>query len=166
MWDAELNQVFNIPEKGLLLICVGNSLRGDDGVGPYIAGALSEEMEGLTVYDAGMNPENCLAVCDQIQPGKVVFIDAANWEGTPGDIRLIPEELIPLQTISTHTFPLSTLGALIKEDQSVEVKYIGIQLASAHLGDAMCEAVRTAAHELIRIIQHMQKQVTCSTKEN
>ncbi len=155
MWeDKDIETALSLPEEGiLLLVTVGNDLRGDDGAGPYIAKHLDIRSDRIVLYNAGMHPENSVDAADQVRPAKVVFIDAANWEGKVGEVRLVPEELIPVQTVSTHMFPLSTIGALMRQDGHCEVYYLGIQLASANLGDTMSPAVQSSCDKLIHYLQ-------------
>ncbi len=55
-----------------LLITMGNSLRSDDGVGPYIAERL-EGLSGIQIEDAGNRPERSIDWVEEYQPELVVF---------------------------------------------------------------------------------------------
>ena len=41
----------------VVIACIGNEMRGDDGVGPFIAGLLTPS-ERVKVVDCGETPEN------------------------------------------------------------------------------------------------------------
>ena len=135
-----------------LLITVGNPLRADDGVGPYIAERFKEGQKGLILLDAGEKPENIIDKAVAAAPKKVVILDAADFSGKTGEARIIAGEHIPDTTLSTHTFPLKVIARMLKEDTGARVLFLGIQPKSAELGGKMCDEVKMTADEVIKII--------------
>jgi len=141
------------PEKGkTLIITVGNTLRSDDGIGPYIASLLRVAPK-LDVIDAGFNPENVIDKAIELAPAKIIVIDAADFRDSPGKIRIIPEEIIPDTCISTHSIPLNVITQLIGQSIKTRVIFIGIQVKNVQLGESMCIEVKGAADELIAFIR-------------
>ena len=67
---------------------IGNRLRRDDGAGSLLAAALAEQ-EGAAVLDAGTVPENYLEKVAGSNPDTVVIVDAIDFDGAPGEIRLL-----------------------------------------------------------------------------
>jgi len=134
------------------LITVGNSLRADDGVGPYIAERFKEGQKGLVMLDAGEKPENIIDKAVAVAPKKVVILDAADFSGEIGEARIIEGEHIPDTTLSTHTFPLKVVAKMLKEDTGARVVFLGIQPKSAELGGKMCDEVRMTADEMLKVI--------------
>jgi len=145
------------PEGTTLIITVGNTLRSDDGVGPFIASRLSRIKEGYQLMDVGDRPEDCLDEALATRPVKTVMIDAADFGGQPGEIRVIPRELIPETTLSTHTFPLPVIAALLEEDTGSRVLFIGIQPVRVTLGEGLSSPVRAAAGEIIQFLDKGEK---------
>ncbi|MCJ7570923.1 MAG: hydrogenase maturation peptidase HycI [Candidatus Thermoplasmatota archaeon] len=107
-----------------LVMCIGNPQGGDDAIGPYIAGKLKEL--NIDVIDCGTTPENYTSVVKQINPKKLIIIDAADMGLKPGEIRIVPKEKIGVMTISTHGIPTSVLMNYL-EQYVKEVILIGIQ---------------------------------------
>jgi hypothetical protein len=70
------------------LVGVGNPLRRDDGVGPWIVGAVREAASraNLPVVDAQDVPENFVHSIARADCRNVVFIDAVAAEGAPGTV--------------------------------------------------------------------------------
>jgi hydrogenase 3 maturation protease len=105
MLTAEIKDIFTPSEKGkLLVITVGNSLRSDDGVGIYIAKQIKKCKKNIIILNADSKPENIIDKAVQIKPQKVVIIDAADFGGRVGEIRLIKKTDIQSTSLSTHSF--------------------------------------------------------------
>jgi hydrogenase 3 maturation protease len=81
------------PEGRTVMITIGNSLRADDGVGPFIGRRIADQKDFL-VLNALMNPEDIVEDAIAYRPGKIVVIDAADFGGSPGEIRTIPLDQI------------------------------------------------------------------------
>ena len=106
MLTADVIELLKPGSNGpLLVITVGNRLRSDDGVAPYIAECAKRPKNGIIILDAGERPEDILWKAIEVRPESVVIIDAADFGGEPGEVRAIPEEFIPENPISTHRFP-------------------------------------------------------------
>ena len=131
-----------------VIICVGNTLRSDDGVGPYIASHLKNTKK-LAVFDAGYNPENFIEEAAETRPGRIIIIDAADFGGEPGEARIISENEIPESSLSTHAIPLNVIYHILKEDTGSEIKFIGIQPKEVSHGERLSPEVKAAADKMI-----------------
>jgi hydrogenase 3 maturation protease len=148
-----------------LIITVGNCFRADDGVGPYIASGLRQSAK-LSVIDAGYTPENVIdqavrasaqhpALSDQPVRAcarRIIFIDAADFGGLPGELRLIDAEHIPQTSLSTHSIPLPVVSRILHEDTKAKIYFIGIQPKSVEHKEGLSSAVKSAADTLIKHI--------------
>jgi len=103
------------PGPGLdLFLTVGNSFRSDDGVGPYLASRL--KTLPVRVVDAGFTPENVLDEVTALKPSRVIILDAADFGGSPGEVRIISEALIPETTLSTHMVSMNVISKILIEN--------------------------------------------------
>lgn len=148
-----------------LIITVGNCFRADDGVGPYIASGLSQSTK-LSVIDAGSAPENVIdqavkilaehsALSDRpvrASAQRIIFIDAADFGGTPGELRLIDAEQIPESSLSTHSVPLPVVSRILHEDTSAKIYFIGIQPKSVEYKEQLSKEVSLVADKLVKHI--------------
>ena len=150
---ADIIKALSEGEGKTLLVCVGNTLRMDDGVGPYIAGRVHSGPE-LKVIDAGFTPENIIDEAITEAPAKIVVIDAADFRGNPGQVRIVSEEDIPQATLSTHSIPLNVITQIIREKVDCRIFFIGIQPATVTLGEGLTEEVRMSADEIIRVLNN------------
>jgi hydrogenase 3 maturation protease len=118
-------------KTSILVLGIGNRLRGDDGVGSIVAEQLAQE--GLVpAIDCGEMPDNYISKVWQMKPDEVLLIDACDFKGRPGEVRVIAEaefDRIPSSPLSTHQMPLPLLVAVMKTDPQVKcrVRLIGIQ---------------------------------------
>lgn len=151
MLTAEIEELLRPGRKGTtLIITVGNSLRCDDGVGPYIAGKIKGPKTNLVVLNVGDKPENALDKAILIGPQKTVIIDAADFGGKIGEIRIIDIEHVPETTLSTHLFPLKIIARILKEDTGSGVFFLGVQPGKMHLGEGLSKPVRLAADKIVK----------------
>jgi hydrogenase 3 maturation protease len=133
-----------------LFLTVGNSFRSDDGVGPYLASRLAALP--VRVVDAGYTPENIIDEVTGLKPSQIVILDAADFGGKPGEVRVIPEEAIPETTLTTHMVPMNVVSKLLTEGTGAKAVFIGIQPKTVALGEGLSPEVRQAADEIVAAV--------------
>jgi hydrogenase 3 maturation protease len=136
----ELNKLL---EGNVVILGVGNELRGDDGVGVYIASRLN----GKNVINAGVAPENFVGKIKRMRPERIVIFDALDFGGRPGDVRIVDARKTEGLKVSTHSLPLSFFSKLFGK---TEIYVVGIQPKSNEFGSKMSREVKKSAEELIR----------------
>ncbi len=139
-----------------LLITMGNSLRSDDGVGSYIAERL-QGLSGIQIEDAGNRPERSIDWVDEYQPELVVFIDAADFGGIPGELRRIDARALAKRSLSSHRLPMEPLIAWIEQESGENCGCLGIQAALLDLGEQISPAVIDTAEQIISWLQQQIK---------
>lgn len=153
MLTDDIRELLKPPLSGtLLVITAGNVLRSDDGVGPYIAKQVRTPGNKTVILDAGDKPENIIYKAVEVKPARTVIIDAADFGGAAGDVRLIPGDSIPGNILSTHGFPMSIVSKVILEDTGSSVFFIGIQQDSVAFGEGLSPEVKKSAHEIIGLL--------------
>lgn len=154
MLTADVIELLKLKSSGpLLVITVGNRLRSDDGIAPYIAEQAKRPKNGIIILDAGDRPENTVWKAIETRPERVVIIDAADFGGEPGEVRAIPEDCLPENPISTHKFPLRVISQLVTEDTGAKVDFICIQPESTGFGEGLSERVKAAAEEIAGMLR-------------
>jgi hydrogenase 3 maturation protease len=141
---AEVKRCLELRQGQNVVVTLGNACRGDDGVGPYIAARLVTR-DGLTVIDAATTPENFVEELIALNPAYILFLDAADFGGAPGEARLIAPADIPDFTLSTHMFPLSAICGLIASVIPAEIRVLGVQIADCSFGEGLSAAVKETA---------------------
>ena len=97
----------------VLVVCIGNELRGDDRVGLLVAERLESRGLGEVVVNAGMAPENYIGLMALRKPKVLLFVDAVDAGLEPGSVVLGDvEELESEVYFTTHKVPLRLLSKL------------------------------------------------------
>lgn len=132
-----------------LLLSVGNGLMGDDGAGVLLAQMLREQpLEEWTALNGGSAPENILHCIREMEPSRVLVVDAADMDLPPGSVRLIhAERLDDPFLMTTHTLPLTFLAESLSEFVP-QVDLLGIQPRMIAFGYPMSEEVRAAVEQV------------------
>ncbi|MGG4875214.1 hydrogenase maturation peptidase HycI [Raoultella ornithinolytica] len=111
-----------------VLLCVGNSMMGDDGAGPLLAEMCAARPVGeWVVIDGGSAPENDIVAIRELRPDRLLLVDATDMGLNPGEIRLVdPDDIAEMFMMTTHNMPLNYLIDQLQEDVG-EVIFLGIQ---------------------------------------
>lgn len=141
------------PQGKTLYLTVGNDLRHDDAFGPEIGKRLGFLPKRALLINAGVRPENVIDEAIEYKPAKVVVFDAADFEAEPGTIRIIPEEMVPETTLSTHSFPLPVLTGMIASEANSEIIYIGVQATDLSLGEGISQPVNDVINTIVDFLK-------------
>ncbi len=137
------------------LVGVGHPLRRDDGVGPWIAGAVRAAVTGtpVRVIDAQDVPENFVHGIARDECRNVVFIDAVTAAGPPGTIVFGPlADFAEAESFSTHTLALSLSGKFL-EAAGKRVFLLGVVPGDLEFGSGLTAEVARAAASLRDLIR-------------
>jgi hypothetical protein len=67
-----------------VLLCVGNSMMGDDGAGPLLAEMCAANPQGnWVVIDGGSAPENDIVAIRELRPQRLLIVDATDMGLNP-----------------------------------------------------------------------------------
>ncbi len=143
----------------IVICCIGNEMRGDDGVGPYIAkqimkGITPEAKTKITILNCGEVPESFTSKIIERKPTHIILIDAATIGESPGTVGIVePEDLTGL-AISTHGLPLNVFTEYLREqlEGKVDIFGIGIQPKKVDFDDKLSPEVKRAADRLAQIL--------------
>jgi len=146
--------------KKVLILGVGNRLRGDDAIGCLIADELKKE-DGVSVIDCGTTPENFIDKVCSLNPNRVLIVDACDFKAEPGQFKIFPEseiEKIEQNLISTHTLPLSLSVALIKKQVDGQIQLLGVQPANLNFSGELSPQLKKAKDRIVKYIKDLIKK--------
>jgi hydrogenase 3 maturation protease len=142
---------------GMVVVGIGNPLRGDDAAGCLVARRL-RPAPGLRVIEAQEVPESYLDAIVAGRPGTIVLVDAVALGAPPGAVALLdPRELAP-QAASTHRVPLAVLAAWLAREAGSEVVVLAIQPAHTELGAPVSAAVEHAAALVASLLERAARE--------
>ncbi|MFH1791167.1 MAG: hydrogenase 3 maturation endopeptidase HyCI [Candidatus Omnitrophota bacterium] len=137
----------NILKGTVVIVGIGNILRGDDGFGPALVSALKGRTRAVLI-DAGVSPENCTGLVKKAAPDTVVLVDAVHMDLEPGECRILGEEDILKTGFSTHDASQNMFMQYLKSETGARIYMLGLQPATVALGSGMTEKVSAAVPEI------------------
>ncbi|MFH1022744.1 MAG: hydrogenase maturation protease [Planctomycetota bacterium] len=135
-----------------LILGVGNRLRGDDGAGCHLIDRISDTGR-VRCIDGGCAPENHIERVATMRPGVVWLVDAVDFGGRPGELRVFPPERMGGDALSTHAGSLRLCCEYLRSRAEIPVVLIGIQPESVVLGRALSAPVSRAVERLAGILR-------------
>lgn len=173
-----LNDLENIKEEikeflsdcsSLVILGIGNDIRGDDGLGPYIISKLSDlkeshhesdqnpivDMDKLYLIDGGSVPENFTGLIKKHDPSHIILIDASLMNRKAGEIAIVDKENISDISISTHSMSLSFLIRYLEREKEYKIQFIGIEPKIMDLSMELSEEIQLASNNLINIFSEI-----------
>jgi len=130
----------------IVFVGLGNELRADDAAGLILVERIKSQKEFRNSHFivAGRNPENHLQTILNYNPDIIVFIDAAEWNGSSGDIKIFNDEEIDQTEFSTHTFSIRMIKDYLLNQQPMNFLFIGIQPLRTNYNQGLSEPVQIA----------------------
>jgi len=114
----------------IVVLGVGNELRGDDVFGLLVVKELQKEIKRPDViFWTGETPENFIGEVKDID--KLIIVDTAVLGKKAGTIELVDPEKISKKSLSTHRLPLSLL---VKIAEPKEAYFVCAQPKTTEFG--------------------------------
>jgi len=134
-----------------LIMTLGNPFRSDDSIGIYIGNKIKSKNNYLVlnVYNV---PENYIDEAISYRPNIFIIIDAANFNGKVGEIKILDRNLIPETSLSTHTISPKLIAEIIENETQCDTYFIGIQICSIEYGNNINREVIKNADLLVNYI--------------
>jgi len=148
---VQILNIKNILKGKVVILCLGNVDRGDDGAGHAIA----EDIKGKAAYeviDAGVAPENYTGVIKRLNPDTILIIDAVHFDGLPGEIRLFSGDDLRSGKVSTHDVSPKLLIEYLRESTKAGIYVLGIKPKSNKLGEGLSEEVKKSVKLTVSVL--------------
>jgi len=151
--NKELAKLKNRLQGKVLIVGIGNPLRGDDGVGPEIIKRLNKPLPSLFLFDVGEVPENYLGKIVKQKPDTIVLIDAVDFGSSPGTIKIIEKDDIKDESLSTHNASLNLVAKYLQKETSADVFLLGIQPKTTEFGREISRPVKESLEKIVRMLE-------------
>lgn len=154
-FKSQLNDFLVDCEK-LIVLGVGNELKCDDGVGPFIIKKLKEENienKSLLFINAETVPENFTGKIRKEKPTHLIIVDACLMGGEPGDMKIVNKYEFANIGISTHSMSLSFFVRYLEKDTDFRIIFVGIEPESMDWAENPTEKVESAAYDFINTLK-------------
>lgn len=139
----------------LLILGVGNELKCDDGVGPFIIKKLEEELseDNIILINGETVPENFTGKIKKDNPSHIIILDACLMDEEPGTVKVVSSENFVNIGISTHSMSLSYFVKYLTREHDFKIIFIGIEPKSMDYNENLTEVVEKNALDLIEIVK-------------
>lgn len=132
----------------ILILGVGNELRGDDAFGPLAVRELKKSGIRATFW-SGETPENFItSVREPVET--LVIIDTAELGKEPGTVELLDPARIKKTAAGTHKLPLSLLIDHLRPEKTI---FIAAQPLSTSFGAQPSKEILEAVEKAKKIIK-------------
>ncbi len=145
-----LESLSNRLKGKVMILGVGNPVRGDDGAGPYSIEQLRGKVD-VALLDCEEVPENFLGKIVENQPDTILIIDAMDLGMSPGTVALLEDKLEDM-SYSTHRSSLQLFIDFVKAETRADVLVLGIQPKSTGFGSETSDEVKESVSLLGDII--------------
>lgn len=154
-FESQLNNFLSDCEK-LIVLGVGNELKSDDGVGPFVVKKLKEqniENDNLLFIDAKTVPENFTGKIRKENPTHLIIVDACLMDLNPGDIKIVEKHEFANIGISTHSMSLSFFVRYLEKDTDIRIIFVGIEPETMDWGAKPTSEVEKSSIEFIETLK-------------
>jgi hydrogenase 3 maturation protease len=135
----------------VVLFGIGNTMRGDDGVGPALIANLKSRVNAVCV-DAGSAPENYLGKIIKENPDTVLIIDAVQLNSKPGTFEILEAGELARTGISTHDIPIPMIVDFISSQTVARIYILAIQPVVTDFGIELSKPVRKTIRQVENLI--------------
>ena len=131
----------------MVILGIGNPLRGDDGFGP----ALIERLQGrvkAVCLDGGSAPEVYAGKIVKERPDTILIVDALHLGRRPGEYEVLRKDEIARMGFSTHDISPNMLLDYLQIETGAGIYMLGVQPESLRFGLELSEPVRQTLKKL------------------
>jgi len=144
--------------KGKVMIMgMGNTMRSDDGAGVKLVELLKDKTDMLCI-DAGTAPENYLGKIIKEKPDNLLIVDAAEFDGMPGEYRVFKKNEIAGIGFSTHDMSPELFIEYLENESGCGIYMLGIQPEKTAVGIGLTEIVEDSVKSLAEMIISIRKE--------
>jgi hydrogenase maturation protease len=133
------------------VMSIGNPIKSDDNIGNIVLDRL--DLEGVKKIKGETTPENfidMLKICEE-----VIIIDALQFDGKVGEVRMFELDNIKDVVISTHNITFSLLQKFLPNSK---IKIIGIQTKSIELEIGLTDEMQNKLDEIVEKVTSFLRQ--------
>jgi hydrogenase maturation protease len=147
----------NQPKARCLILACGNTLRSDDGVGPWLAEWAEQRFQAEANLRVIVRQQWTPELAEDIAHSEsVLFIDCS-IESAPGSVRLLPvEPAAAAQGLATHHMSapeLLALGRELYDSRPLNAQLLTVGAGSTELSEGFSDAVTAALPDACRLVE-------------
>ncbi|MGB2705857.1 MAG: hydrogenase 3 maturation endopeptidase HyCI [Candidatus Omnitrophota bacterium] len=148
-----MNNTFKSILKGkVVIVGIGNTMKGDDGFGPNLIKRLKNNVKAVCI-DTGTAPENYVGSIAKENPDTVLLVDAVCMDLAPGEYRILKPEEILKSGFTTHDISPTLFIEYLKKRTKAKIYMLGAEPQNMSLGDEMSGSIKRTLKEVAVLIK-------------
>lgn len=136
----------------VVIIGIGNTLRGDDGFGPALVEKLTGKITAVCL-DVGSAPENYTGKIVKECPDTILLVDALHLGLAPGKYEILKKDQILKSGFSTHDVSPHMFIDYLESKTSASIYMLGVQPKNLSTDLEMSASVKAALEEIATLIK-------------
>ena len=156
-FENGLKEFIGNAEK-IAILGIGNDLRTDDGLGPYIVNSIKFDHPNVMIENVGSVPEGFARPLAEFGAKRIIMIDAADMRKAPGHVELVTKDRIGGISISTHSMPLSLLMMYLEQETGGESILVAIQPKNLQFGEGLTQEIQEVSDNIISSIERLLEE--------
>jgi hydrogenase maturation protease len=153
------------PVRCLILAC-GNTLRGDDGVGPWLAAWAEERFATEPAVRVLSRQQWTPDLAQEVAEAESVLFLDCSIDSAPGEVRIVPVEPAAFgPTLASHHVcapELLALGQELYDSLPHDALLLTIGAASTEMGETFSKSVNDALPEACTLLEMtVRKLIAC-----
>lgn len=138
----------------VVVVGVGNPLRGDDAAGCLVARRL-QGTPGVRVVEAEEVPESFVGDIAAAMPDVVALVDAVDLGAEPGAVAMLEREQVATYAPTTHRMPLSLVMEVVQRRTGADVFLIAVQPLTLAFGAKVSPEVSATVEVLAAVLSEL-----------
>ncbi|MCJ7440582.1 MAG: hydrogenase 3 maturation endopeptidase HyCI [Thermoanaerobaculaceae bacterium] len=138
----------------VVVVGVGNPLRGDDAAGCLVARRL-QGTPGVRVVEAEEVPESFVGDIAAARPDVVALVDAVDLGAEPGAVAMLEREQVATYAPTTHRMPLSLVMEVVQRRTGADVFLIAVQPLTLAFGAKVSPEVSATVEVLAAVLSEL-----------
>lgn len=140
----------------VVIVGIGNIMRGDDGLGPMLIERLKDSVKAVCI-DSAIAPENYTGKIAKENPDTILIIDAVHLELAPGEYAIIEKNEIEVSGLTTHDISPKIFIDFLDNETSADIYMLGIQPKNVSFGDEISDEVKEGIQKIAESIREALK---------
>jgi len=140
----------DIVKGKVVIVGIGNILRGDDGFGPYLIEKIKDRVPAVCI-DAGSAPENYAGKIVKEKPDTIILVDVVHLDLAAGKYEVLKGADIINSGFSTHDMSPRMFIKYLESQTKAEVYLLGVQPEGVSFGDEMSDVVKKSLDDIAEL---------------
>lgn len=138
----------------IAVIGIGNPLKKDDNIGNIIIEKLCKEIKdkNFVFIKAYLTPENYLSLLKKEKPKNVYIIDAVEFKGAVGEVKVFNLNEINQSRVTTHNIPIAIYQDYFPNSI---IKLIGIKVKDVSFGEELSKEIKDKFDIIIKEVKRI-----------